>query len=383
MPGVRLTPHHPGCPHPVLRDASGPDRRSLRIRRDAHRPGASLPNLPAPASTMMRPSAWTWTPRGFCAVPVRPCPTIWSPSTSAPHPLSIRFREPPNRWFRSSPSAIFSGAGPSSGNVSWAESGSTRIGVVGAGAGGVETPVVGPACAGNVAPGIGPAPSASGFPSFFRVSDHPSHPQSVGPVQVSTSAPAPRHPALPGIEGRPGPGGEPWCLEDGSSHEMDEILWVTRASAPGWLRESEAGGGRPRIRESRSHPGSRPLIRESSPRETWPPWPPIPERRRESSPSARGKPLERNLRRTLRGLPPKPFHPQRKFLSLISTGDRRAVASRGSWSLEGRWVWHWKDRIDRRFMARFNDLSKNHAAPAAVPGRGVHGDAGGPRPGIA
>jgi selenide,water dikinase len=66
-----------------------------------------------------------------------------------------------------------------------------------------------------------------------------------------------------------------------------------------------------------------------------------------------GPALFENLRRAAAQRPLRSFHPQEHFLSLISTGDRRAVASRGGLTARGRWVWYWKFVIDRRFMARF------------------------------
>ena len=66
-----------------------------------------------------------------------------------------------------------------------------------------------------------------------------------------------------------------------------------------------------------------------------------------------GPPLAENLRRMLRGESLVPYHPQVQSLALISTGDRYAVASKGSLSIEGAWVWRWKDWIDRRFMKRY------------------------------
>ena len=67
-------------------------------------------------------------------------------------------------------------------------------------------------------------------------------------------------------------------------------------------------------------------------------------------------PLTDNLRASVLGQPLVVYRPQRKWLALISTGNRYAVASRGDIGFAGSWVWHWKDGIDRRFMRRFSDL---------------------------
>ncbi len=69
-----------------------------------------------------------------------------------------------------------------------------------------------------------------------------------------------------------------------------------------------------------------------------------------------GPPLTENLRARARGHPPKPFSPQRRYLMLLSTGRKQAIAARGPYSLSGDWVWTWKDWIDRRFMRKFNEL---------------------------
>jgi len=66
-----------------------------------------------------------------------------------------------------------------------------------------------------------------------------------------------------------------------------------------------------------------------------------------------GPPLAANLRHALLGQPLQPHTPQRRTLYLLSCGGRSAIASWGTWSAEGRWVWRWKDRIDRAFVARY------------------------------
>ncbi|MCA0272213.1 MAG: selenide, water dikinase SelD [Proteobacteria bacterium] len=52
----------------------------------------------------------------------------------------------------------------------------------------------------------------------------------------------------------------------------------------------------------------------------------------------------------------RPYHPQRDYLKLISTGHRAAVADKWGLRLDGAALWRWKDRIDRAFMAKFSDL---------------------------
>jgi pyridine nucleotide-disulfide oxidoreductase family protein len=66
-----------------------------------------------------------------------------------------------------------------------------------------------------------------------------------------------------------------------------------------------------------------------------------------------GPPLALNLRRFIAGGALEPWLPQRRALGLLSCGDRYAIATWGAWSVEGRWVWWWKDRIDRAFVDRF------------------------------
>ncbi|WP_205700438.1 selenide, water dikinase SelD [Cobetia marina] len=72
------------------------------------------------------------------------------------------------------------------------------------------------------------------------------------------------------------------------------------------------------------------------------------------------RPLADNLRRAVRGESLHPYIPQSRWLALISTGDRDAIASRGNLGLVSPWLrpwlWRWKDHIDRQFMARFNEL---------------------------
>lgn len=144
-------------------------------------------------------------------------------------------------------------------------------------------------------------------------------------------------------------------LDDGTSAGADEVLWVTTAAAQPWPGASGLSvdeGGFIRV-DDRLRSITDPRVFAAGDIASMVGHP-----RPKSGVFAvrQGPPLTENLRRALLDEPLQDFKPQERFLSLIGTGDRRAVASRSFWSLEGRWVWRWKEWIDRRFMERFEDL---------------------------
>jgi selenide,water dikinase len=143
----------------------------------------------------------------------------------------------------------------------------------------------------------------------------------------------------------------------------DRIFWVTQAAAAPWLRESGLAvddSGFVQVDDtlrSISHPQ---VFAAGD----------VAAMQNHSRPKAgvfavrQGKPLSQNLRRALQGQPLRRFVPQQKYLILIGTGDKSAIASRDPFG----WgphplLWRWKDRIDRRFMKQFSGL-KSMTEPA-------------------
>ncbi len=147
------------------------------------------------------------------------------------------------------------------------------------------------------------------------------------------------------------------CLRDdtGIEHRADEILWTTEARAASWLRESGLAtdeDGFVRVSgtlESTSHPG---VFAAGDVAAL------VGHRLEKSGVYAvrEGKTLAPNLRRAAAGERLQPYRPQRQFLSLISTGNKYAVAARGRFAVGGAWVWHWKDAVDRAFMRKYRKL---------------------------
>ena len=144
-------------------------------------------------------------------------------------------------------------------------------------------------------------------------------------------------------------------VENRDPIQSDTVIWVTTASAPGWLSASGLkldSDGFIAVND-RLQSCSHPQVFATGDIASVDRYP-----RPKSGVFAvrQGIPLAKNLARSLRNQPLKSFRPQKQFLSLISTGEPYAVAARGPWSAEGAWLWLLKNRIDRRFMRQFSDL---------------------------
>jgi selenide, water dikinase len=67
-----------------------------------------------------------------------------------------------------------------------------------------------------------------------------------------------------------------------------------------------------------------------------------------------GPVLAQNLLAKAQKQPLKNYHPQQDFLSILRTGPKSAIASRGRYfAFQASWIARWKDRIDQRFMDMF------------------------------
>ncbi|HUG93104.1 MAG TPA: selenide, water dikinase SelD, partial [Planctomycetaceae bacterium] len=77
-----------------------------------------------------------------------------------------------------------------------------------------------------------------------------------------------------------------------------------------------------------------------------------------------GPVLWENLRRVFRDEPLEEYDPQKGFLSLLSTGDGRAIAQYRGFAFHNRLMWRWKDYIDRKFMRMYQDYRPMMAADA-------------------
>ena len=137
--------------------------------------------------------------------------------------------------------------------------------------------------------------------------------------------------------------------------ECDIAVAVTHAGAPAWLGASGLdldGAGFVRVRETLQSTGD-PYVFAAGDIASF-----GARRLPKSGVYAvrQGPLLAENLARLAAGRSLRPYRPQPLTLALISSGDRNAVASWGRLALEGGWVWRAKDRIDRRWMRKYQEL---------------------------
>ena len=140
--------------------------------------------------------------------------------------------------------------------------------------------------------------------------------------------------------------------ESGQLIAADSVIWATDASAPLWIRDSglytnDAGFI---LIDQTLRTMSHKNIFATGDIATLEKFP-----RPKSGVFAvrQGPYLAQNIRNTFTGDPLEHYVPQEKFLSLIGTGNKSAIASKGRFSAQGPHIWKWKDRIDRKFMEKY------------------------------
>ncbi len=143
-------------------------------------------------------------------------------------------------------------------------------------------------------------------------------------------------------------------LENGLEFVTDAVFWATGAAAPGWLKDSGLATDKRGFMLTNINMQSVKYanifgVGDCATVEGH-------EVPKAGVFAVRAAPvLAANLRAALAGLPLTPHVPDPRYLALISTGRKHAVGTWGGLSWQGRWAWHWKDRIDREFVERYRE----------------------------
>lgn len=146
-------------------------------------------------------------------------------------------------------------------------------------------------------------------------------------------------------------------LRDDVRLRADLVVWTTGAAPHGWLRRS------PLALDDAGWLRMDATLRAVDGRAVWgagdcialegAPWLP-----RSGVYAVRAAPvLAHNLRVAVeKSGRLKTFHPPRRALALVDTGDGRALAHRGHFTAGGRWAWWLKHVIDGRYVRRYQGL---------------------------
>lgn len=131
-------------------------------------------------------------------------------------------------------------------------------------------------------------------------------------------------------------------LKSGASLSCDMALVAMGGHPPAWLDQSGLD------LDARGHANVNSFAQSTS-------YPQIFSASGQASDTSKalGPALVHNLRAALDHKPLKslPFTPQ--SVNLIACGDRTAIATYGTFTLQGRWAWYWKNVIDQRWIRQY------------------------------
>jgi selenide, water dikinase len=143
--------------------------------------------------------------------------------------------------------------------------------------------------------------------------------------------------------------------DSGSIVNYNYLFWVTNASAPSWLKESGL------TTDDRGFILVNNYLQSLSHSHVFAAGD-IATMANFSRPKAgvfavrQGKPLFKNILRSIEGKSLQEYIPQKRYLALIGTADKSAVATWGYLGWQSSLFWYWKDWIDRQFMNEFARL---------------------------
>ena len=141
-------------------------------------------------------------------------------------------------------------------------------------------------------------------------------------------------------------------LEGGLQFSSDVTFWTTGAGAPDLVRDSGFAT------DERGYLLTDEFLRSTSHPDVFGAGDCASQRGRKHARAGvfavRAAPaLAANLRAAMTGAKLTPHRTSPRYLALVSIGKKDAVGFWNGFTWEGGWAWSWKDRIDRRFVAKY------------------------------
>ncbi len=155
--------------------------------------------------------------------------------------------------------------------------------------------------------------------------------------------------------------GKQLVFADGSTHRVDQVIWAVHAGSPQWPQQSGLdcdANGFIRVNQYLQSTSHNTVFAAGDIAH----FDPQPVAKSGVYAVRAGRILAKNLHRAITGKTLHPYRPQHRFLSLLTTGDKNALACRGALSLQGQWLWRWKNIIDRQFIDNYHNLPSMDAS---------------------